>query len=67
MDAVWVVKAVVDESRTPHPQFGKLKGKVRLTPRGFREKGLTKADVASPTAQIITHRVVELEGLRRRW
>ena len=64
MDATWVKKAIVDESIVkPHPEFGKLRGKVRLAPRGFRERGILRADVASPTAQIITHRMVEVYGL----
>jgi hypothetical protein len=67
MDSTWVSKAIVDESREIHPKWGKLKGKVRLAPRGFREKGIQKVDVASPTAQVITHRLVELSGLQRRW
>ena len=68
MDSTWVKKAVVDESipdAEAHPKFGKLKGKVRLAPRGFRERGILKENVASPTAQIITHRLVEIFGLRK--
>jgi hypothetical protein len=60
MDAVWVEKAIVDEgSDTPHQDFGLLKGKVRLAPRGFREKGVSRSEVASPTVSPVTLRIVE--------
>ncbi|HIE82524.1 MAG TPA: hypothetical protein EYQ00_01150, partial [Dehalococcoidia bacterium] len=62
LDARWVDKVVVDESG----DRGVVKGKSRLTPRGFRDKSEGE-DFSSPTAQVITHRITEIIGLRKNW
>ncbi len=66
MDSTWVCKAVVDEgSKDPPGPHGFLRGKVRLAPRGFREKNLTKNEVASPTINPISMRIAETIALQK--
>jgi len=59
LDSRFVEKAIVDESAPDNGALGKLRAKVRLTPRGFREKDLHKKDVTSPTIHSATLRLVE--------
>jgi len=62
LDCRWVDKVIVDEGEGR----GVIKGKSRLTPRGFGDYG-TDEDFSSPTAQVITHRITEILGLRKNW
>jgi hypothetical protein len=64
LDATWVTKATVDESVPAdrlHPQLGALRAKVRLAPRGFREKGthLDKSQLGAPTVSAVTMKLAE--------
>ena len=62
-DATWVKQVRVDTSR---PLGERLIAKVRLAPRGFRDKSLTKRDVASPCAAATTINMFLIEYLRRK-
>jgi len=64
-DATTVEKATVDEG-TLNDYFGGLRGKIRITPRGFRQKGVSKKETAAPTAHAISFRLAEFIGLKRR-
>ena len=68
MDSTWVTKATVNEAEDApvHPTFGKLRGKVRLAPRGFREKGLRKQDLGAPTVSPTTMKLAEAFCLSQR-
>jgi hypothetical protein len=68
MDSVWVCKATVDEGAalTSESKLGGLRGKVRLAPRGFREKDISRSEVASPTINPVTMRIVEALCLQLR-
>ena len=62
-DFTVVIKVTVDESRNCE-FFQGLRGKIRLTPRGFREHGITKREAGSPTAHPISFNIAEFYGLR---
>jgi hypothetical protein len=46
---------------------GELCGRVRWTPKGFQEKGVTKSETESPTAQEISNQILELLGISSAW
>jgi len=68
LDSTWVAKCSLDESLDESSEFwesyGQLRGKVRLAPRGFRDKGISKREAAAPTVNPVTQRLAHAEYMR---